>query len=115
MFIIQSYSLAVVFCFITMLCWGSWANTSITLGAQGVYLATAMEKLFVPALNVDAIDTTGAGDIFCGSFAVALVEGKSVIGAVRFACAASALSVTRLGAQPSAPYRSEIEDLMNRL
>ncbi|HBE40616.1 MAG TPA: ribokinase, partial [Bacteroidales bacterium] len=56
-----------------------------------------------------------AGDVYCGSLAVAIVEGKILPEAVRFAGAASALSVTRLGAQPSAPKREEIEELLKRL
>jgi ribokinase len=58
------------------------------------------------------VDTTAAGDVYCGSLAVALVEGKSLPESVRFASAAAAISVTRLGAQPSAPTRSEIETFM---
>jgi len=81
----------------------------ITLGAQGVYLASPNLRQHLPAFKVEAVDTTAAGDIFCGALAVALVEGKSLPQAARFACAASAISVTRLGAQPSAPARAEIE------
>jgi len=58
------------------------------------------------------VDTTAAGDIFNGALAVALAEGKPLVGAVRFANAAAALSVTKMGAQPSAPRRSEIERLL---
>jgi len=58
---------------------------------------------------VKPVDTTAAGDVYCGSLAVALVEGKSLVEAVRFAGAASAISVTRMGAQPSAPLRKEID------
>lgn len=63
----------------------------------------------MPGFKVKAIDTTAAGDTFNGSLAVALAEGKSMMEAVRFANAAAAISVTRLGAQPSAPSRAEIE------
>jgi ribokinase len=58
---------------------------------------------------VKAIDTTAAGDIFNGAMAVALSEGKDLEEAVTFANSASAISVTRLGAQASAPYRNEIQ------
>ncbi len=81
----------------------------ITLGARGSFIASAGYQQFVPAFKVKAVDTTAAGDVYCGSLAVALVEGKSPVEAVRFAGAASAISVTRLGAQPSAPNRKEIE------
>ena len=81
----------------------------ITLGAEGAYLAAPGLRENIPAFTVKAIDTTAAGDIFCGALAVALVEGKSLPDAARFASAASAISVTRLGAQPSAPGREEIE------
>jgi hypothetical protein len=54
------------------------------------------------------------GDIFNGALSVALAEGKTVLDAVRFANAAAALSVTRLGAQPSAPTRADIEKFLRR-
>ena len=81
----------------------------ITLGEQGAFVVTKDEKLNVPSYKVDAVDTTAAGDTFCGSFAVAIVEGKSLKDSLRFANAAAAISVTRMGAQPSAPGRKEIE------
>jgi len=82
----------------------------ITLGARGSFISSGEGQQFVPAFKVKAIDTTAAGDIYCGSLAVALTEGKSLVDAVRFAGASSAISVTRLGAQPSAPFRSEIDE-----
>ncbi len=84
----------------------------ITLGSQGAFVVTKDEKIYVPAFNVPAVDTTAAGDTFCGSLAVALVEGKSLKESLRFASAAAAISVTRLGAQPSAPSRVEIEQFL---
>jgi len=84
----------------------------ITLGARGSYVASPDFTGFVPAFMVKAVDTTAAGDVYCGSLAVAMVEGKSLPDAVRFAGAASAISVTRLGAQPSAPLRKEIEEFI---
>lgn len=84
----------------------------ITLGAKGSYIASSEFSRFVPAFRVNAVDTTAAGDVYCGSLAVAMVEGKSLVEAVRFAGAASAISVTRLGAQPSAPWRSEIDEFI---
>jgi ribokinase len=84
----------------------------ITLGARGSYVASSDFTGFVPAFKVKAVDTTAAGDVYCGSLAVAMVEGKSLPDAVKFAGAASAISVTRLGAQPSAPYRKEIDEFI---
>jgi ribokinase len=84
----------------------------ITLGKQGAYYLTDGGKNFVPAFEVEAVDTTAAGDVFCGSLAAAMVEGKSLEEAIRFASAASALAVTKMGAQPSAPSRREIMDFL---
>jgi len=84
----------------------------ITLGARGAYVATKSGGQLVPGFKVKAVDTTAAGDIFNGAFTVALAEGKPLDLAVRFAHAAAAISVTRLGAQPSAPTRREIEKFL---
>lgn len=86
----------------------------ITLGAKGALAVTRGERLFVPGFPVKAVDTTAAGDVFNGALAVALGEGRSLADAVRFANAAAAISVTRLGAQPSAPTRREIESLLKK-
>ena len=85
----------------------------ITLGSRGSYVATSKSKQLVPGFKVKPIDTTAAGDTFNGALSVALAEGKSMNDAVRFANAAGAISVTRMGAQPSAPTRAEIEKLLN--
>jgi len=84
----------------------------ITLGPRGVFLATSDIREIVPSFEVNAVDTTAAGDVFNGALAVSLAENKSLIDAVRFANAAAALSVTKLGAQPSAPNREEIDRLL---
>ncbi len=84
----------------------------LTLGAKGSYVADGDLRELVPAFPVEAIDTTAAGDVYCGSLAAALVEGKPILEAVRFASAAAAIAVTRLGAQASAPTRSEIESML---
>lgn len=84
----------------------------VTLGAEGAYLATPEGHHRVPAHRVEAVDATGAGDVFNGALAVALVEGAALPRAVRFATGAAALSVTRQGAQPSAPRRPEIFRLL---
>ena len=84
----------------------------ITLGKQGAFVMTKDEKVSVPAFVVDAVDTTAAGDTFCGAYAVAMVEEKSPKACLQFASAAAAISVTRMGAQPSAPKREEIEEFL---
>jgi len=81
----------------------------ITLGSKGAFVVTKNEKVSVPSFKVKAVDTTAAGDTFCGAFSVALVEGKSLKESLQFASAAAAISVTRMGAQPSAPKREEID------
>ena len=81
----------------------------LTLGDRGAFLADADGQRLVPGFKVKAADSTAAGDIFNGALSVALAEGRTVLDAVRFANAAAALSVTRLGAQPSAPSRADIE------
>lgn len=86
----------------------------ITLGSQGAFVVTKNEKVSVPAFKVEAVDTTAAGDTFCGSFAVALVERKSLKESLRFASAAAAISVTRMGAQPSAPTRKQINEFLDK-
>jgi len=87
-------------------------NVLVTLGAQGVYAATAEKKEFVPAYKVKAVDATAAGDAFNGALAVALAEGKPLFEAARFASAAAALATTKAGAQPSLPFRPEIEKML---
>ena len=84
----------------------------ITLGERGAYLAEAGHVERIPAFNVKPVDTTAAGDVFNGALAVSIGEGQSLRDAVRFANAAAALSVQKLGAQPSAPRRREILDFM---
>ena len=84
----------------------------ITLGPQGAYYATAEVGDFVPAFQVEAVDSVGAGDAFNGALAAALGEGLDLGRAVRFASSAGALSVTRSGAQDSMPARAEVEALL---
>jgi ribokinase len=86
----------------------------ITLGARGAFIAEADGNQLVPGFKVKAVDTTAAGDIFNGALAVALAEGQPLADAVRFANAAAALSVTKLGAQPSAPLRRDIEKFLHQ-
>ncbi len=81
----------------------------ITLGSKGALIYSDGKAEMVPALKVEAVDTTAAGDVFNGALTVALSEGRSLKEAARFACKASAISVTRVGAQSSAPYRNEVD------
>jgi ribokinase len=80
----------------------------ITMGERGAYASSLEFEGLVPAFKVDPVDTTAAGDVFNGALAVALAEKAPMKELLRFASAAAALSVTRPGAQPSAPSRSEI-------
>jgi ribokinase len=80
----------------------------ITLGERGAFASSPEFVGLVPAFKVDPVDTTAAGDVFNGALAVALAEKAPMKELLRFASAAAALSVTRPGAQPSAPSRSEI-------
>lgn len=88
------------------------ANVIVTMGSRGAYVAGKDFQGLIPGCPVKAIDSTAAGDVFNGSLAVALAEGKSLMSAACFATAAAAISVTRLGAQISAPTRDEIEQML---
>ena len=83
-------------------------NVIITMGALGAYILSGTISKLVPVIPVKAIDTTAAGDVFNGALAVAISEGKDIEDAVTFANKAASISVTRMGAQVSAPYRKEI-------
>ncbi|MFI5153261.1 MAG: ribokinase [Chitinophagales bacterium] len=80
----------------------------ITMGSQGAFLLDRDHSELIPAPTVRAVDTTAAGDIFNGALAVGLSKGLSMKDAVKFAIQAASISVTRLGAQSSAPYLREI-------
>lgn len=88
-------------------------NVIVTLGEQGVLLASTASSQHLPAHAVQAVDTTAAGDTFVGALAVALAQGQSQAQAVRFAQAAAAVSVTRAGAQPSIPSLDDVQRLLN--
>jgi ribokinase len=82
----------------------------ITLGSEGaLYGSSTGERIRVPAVKVQAVDTTAAGDTFAGAFTVARAEGREAEDALRFASAAAALSVQRAGASTSMPARAEID------
>jgi ribokinase len=89
-------------------------NVLVTLGAQGALLCEGDgEAVLVKAFDAEVVvETTGAGDAFCGGFAAALDEGRTVLEAARFGCATAGISVTRAGTAPSMPQRAEIEALL---
>ena len=80
----------------------------VTMGSKGALICEGGPSVFVPAKKVKAVDTTAAGDTFCGALCVAVSEGKNLKEAAEFACAASALTVQKMGAQNSIPFRKEI-------
>jgi ribokinase len=82
----------------------------ITMGAAGAFVLHENNTQMIPGHKVKVVDTTAAGDVFNGALVVALSEGMNMNEAVAFACKAAAISVTRLGAQASAPERHEVED-----
>ncbi len=86
----------------------------IKMGAHGAFWADSDGSGVVPPFAVEAVDTVAAGDAFNGALAMALSEGHSFESAVRWGCAAGALSVTRVGAQDSMPKRAEVLNLIAR-
>lgn len=90
-------------------------NVLVTLGEKGSHLYSRNHKsIYVPACEVDAVDTVAAGDCFNGAFAAALDRGESEGGAMEFANRASAIAVTRRGAQESMPTKEELETMSFR-
>jgi ribokinase len=86
----------------------------ITRGKQGLVYIDGHDPVHVPGIDVEAIDATAAGDTFVGYLACALAEGQALAKALALANAAAAFSVTRPGAQPSIPWRQEVERLLTR-
>ncbi|MFB5746933.1 ribokinase [Cedecea sp. S5-13] len=86
----------------------------ITLGSRGVWLSENGSGKRVPGFKVKAVDTIAAGDTFNGALVTALLEDKPMEDAVRFAHAAAAIAVTRKGAQPSVPWRQEIDEFLQQ-
>jgi ribokinase len=91
------------------------AGTAIvTLGERGCVATNPADTIWTAAFTVTAVDTTAAGDAFNGALAVALAEGRPGEPALRFASAAAALACLRAGAQPSLPWRGEVEAFLQR-
>ena len=84
-------------------------NVIITLGGGGVYVKAGDNYASIPARDVEVVDTTGAGDVFCGAFCMQVSLGYTVMEAVVYANAAASLSVSRLGAQQAIPRRAEVD------
>lgn len=84
-------------------------NVVITLGKNGAFLKDGKKYHDIAAPIVEAFDTTGAGDTFCGALSVAISEGKSLFDSVVFANTAASITVTRMGAQSAIPYRKEVK------
>ncbi|MCL6519962.1 MAG: ribokinase [Armatimonadetes bacterium] len=91
------------------------ASAVVTLGSRGALIVTREGNQLLPAIPVKAVDTTAAGDAFTGALSVALARGESIRKAVEFAVAAAAVSVTRMGAQPSLPTESEVLELLKEV
>ncbi|MGS3449821.1 ribokinase [Klebsiella electrica] len=86
----------------------------ITLGSRGVWVSREGQGRRISGFKVQAIDTIAAGDTFNGAFVTALLEGTALDEAIRFAHAAAAIAVTRKGAQPSVPWREEIDEFLRQ-
>jgi len=84
----------------------------LTMGAKGFLLATKNQTESIPAIKVDAVDATAAGDAFTGALAFGLAQGQELFEAALFANCVAALSVTKMGAQSSLPARQEVESFM---
>jgi len=87
----------------------------ITMGSHGAYVTDGKIEEIIEQINVDVIDTTGAGDAFNGGFVMALAEGKNIFEAARYGNVAGALAVTKKGTAPAMPYRRDILALYDRI
>ncbi len=87
----------------------------VTLGAKGLLCIQGDNTIHLDGIKVDAVDTTGAGDCFTGSLAVGLYENMPLEEALLFANTAASLSVQKLGASASMPYRSDVDSVVNPL
>lgn len=96
-----------------LLDWGVGAVV-VTMGAKGAICRTTTNHYYIPPYVVTAVDTTAAGDSYAGGLATGLAEGKTLLESMEFAAAVAALSVTRAGAQPSLPWRIEVEEFIKK-
>lgn len=85
----------------------------VTLGSSGAVVVDGGGSTVVPAPHVDAVDTTAAGDAFCGALAAGLTKGADLVEATRWACSAGAVAATRPGAQQSLPTVDDVEELLH--
>jgi len=91
-----------------LICAKGVKSVIVTMGSYGAIICEGDACEVVEARKVEPMDTTAAGDVFNGALSVALSEGKTLVDSVRFACDAASISVTRMGAQSSIPYRNEL-------
>jgi ribokinase len=84
------------------------SHVILTLGSLGAMLVNTEKSVRIPTKQVEAVDTTAAGDVFNGAFTYAIAKGEEIENAIRYANAAATLSVTRMGAQPSIPTADEV-------
>lgn len=87
-------------------------NVVITCGKRGAFISSPAKSMMMPARKVSAVDTTAAGDVYNGALAVGLSEGMDIFKAAEMATCASAIAVTRLGAQSSIPTRGEVDRML---
>lgn len=87
-------------------------NVVITCGKRGAFISSPDKSMMMPARKVSAVDTTAAGDVYNGALAVGLSEGMDIFKAAEMATCASAIAVTRLGAQSSIPTRGEVDRML---
>ncbi len=88
------------------------ATSIVTMGEAGALICHKGSSNHIKSFKVNSIDSTAAGDAFCGAFAASLARGEQLLSAVRTGCAAGALATTKLGAEPSLPHHSDIEKLL---
>lgn len=86
----------------------------VTLGKDGVVLKSVENQAHFPAFVVEVVDTTAAGDVFCGYLAAGLADGAEISSAIRMAVAASALSVMKVGAQSSVPAKEDVQMFLGK-